>query len=238
MSGLPPVRYSDAELALLLRKAAELERRSKAPRDRGGFTLDDLRQIGAEVGISPAVMDEATSQLAMEKRGWWERVIRRPTRFFDERTVPEELSSEQVARIVGRVRRITRQQGSVERVLGAVEWKSDSGFAPLHIRIHSGAGRTRIEALEDLRSQSQVVVGLLGPAIGLGGGTIASVLLSLGQSLPTLGLIVGATSISTLSAWTAWKRWAERVRERRERLMTHLGAEAHRLVRTKDEEDR
>lgn len=225
-----PVLYGDEEVAILLRRAIELERALPGPGDRTGFTLAELRQIGAEVGIPADVVDEAAGLVGMEKSGLWERIIRTPTRFFDQRTIKGELTAEQVAGLIAALRRLTRRQGQVEEVLGAVEWKTDSEFAPLHVRIHAGGGRTRIEALENRRSESGFALGVVGPFGGGLLGVIAAALAGLGPGLGSAGIVVGAVGVTSALVWRWWRRAAAAAGRRMDHLMIHLGAEASRLA--------
>lgn len=231
MSDPKPVLYGDEEVALLLRRAIELERELPGPQERAGFTLAELRQIGAEVGIPSGIVDEAANQIGMDKRGLWERIIRTPTRFFDQRTLSGELTPEQVASLIGALRRLTQRQGEVEEVLGAVEWKTDSEFAPLHVRIQSGGGRTRIEALENRRGESGFAVGLVGPGGGLLFGTALAGLAELGPGWASLGIVLGTAAATSGLVWHWWRGSVGRARKRMDYLMTHLGSEANRMVR-------
>lgn len=224
------IRYGDEEVALLLRRAIELERTLPGPRDRTGFTLAELRQIGAEVGIPASVVEEAAGQVGMEKTGLWERIIRTPTRFFDQRTVKGELTSEQVAGLINALRRLTRRQGQVEEVLGAVEWKTESEFAPLHVRIHSGGGRTRIEALENRRSESGFALGFVGPFGGGILGLMAAGVAGLGPGLGSLVIVAGTMMVTSSLVWRWWRGAAISASKRMDHLMIHLGAEANRLA--------
>ena len=229
MSGSPPERYSEAEVALLLGRAIELERRLPGPGERTGVSLSDLRQIGAEVGIPGAILDEAAQQVAMEKTGLWERIIRTRTRFYDERVVSGELTAGQVARLIGVLRRITRRQGTVDQVLGAVEWKKDSEFSPLHVRVHTGGGRTRIEALENRRGESALSIGFGGPFLGGVVGLVAAVMLGVAGPSAGVGAGVGALA-GTVGSWLWWRWILRRAGDRLDHLMASLGAEATRMV--------
>jgi hypothetical protein len=53
-------RFTDREVALVLKKASELEE-VEGTGSGGGLTLDDLEQIASEVGISPALIKKARS---------------------------------------------------------------------------------------------------------------------------------------------------------------------------------
>ena len=57
-------RFTDQEVALVLRKAAEIdEAEGSEPK---GLSIADLRQIAREVGLSPGAIDRAVA--ALDKR--------------------------------------------------------------------------------------------------------------------------------------------------------------------------
>ena len=39
----------------------------------------------ADAHIDPVLVDEALTRIEMERPGWWERLIRTPSRIFEER---------------------------------------------------------------------------------------------------------------------------------------------------------
>ena len=55
-------RFTDREVALILRKASEIEEKQGGA-EGGGLSLTDLREIAGEVGISREAMDRAVREL-------------------------------------------------------------------------------------------------------------------------------------------------------------------------------
>jgi hypothetical protein len=61
--GMAERRYSDRDVAFILKRAVALEERQSEVESRHGVTLRDLKEIAKEVGIDPARVDEAATEL-------------------------------------------------------------------------------------------------------------------------------------------------------------------------------
>src|SRR5436309_1605741 len=81
-------RYSEQEMALILKRAAELQEGADG---RGAQrTMREIQEIAAEVGIDASFVTEAVSELRRPpvRVGW----LGAPTRFHDERNVAGTLT--------------------------------------------------------------------------------------------------------------------------------------------------
>ena len=86
-------RFSEQEMALILKRAAELQEGA----DGRGVqrTLSEIAEIAAEVGIDATFVAEAVAELErpVTRAGW----LGAPTRFYDERSVAGTLLTSSVA---------------------------------------------------------------------------------------------------------------------------------------------
>jgi hypothetical protein len=86
-------RYSEQEMALILKRAAELQEGS----DGRGITrsLAEINEIAAEVGIDASFVTEAVAELQRPttRAGW----LGAPTRFHAEQSVPSKLTSGEIS---------------------------------------------------------------------------------------------------------------------------------------------
>lgn len=82
-------RYSDKELALILKLAAERQAFSSELDDRG-LTLTEIQQIAAEAGIDPQHVAEAAAVLEAQHGQRRLSLLGAPTRFVFDRTVAGE----------------------------------------------------------------------------------------------------------------------------------------------------
>src|SRR5437868_14840449 len=93
MADIPTsARYSEQEMALILKRAAELQEGA----DGRGVqrTLSEIAEIAAEVGIDATFVAEAVAEL--ERPATRAGCLGAPTRFYDERSVAPTLSPSQL----------------------------------------------------------------------------------------------------------------------------------------------
>jgi hypothetical protein len=94
--------YSEAEFALILRKAAELENREDTPgHGPGGLTLAQMQAAASEVGIDPALVERAARLLPAASSGALaERLIGGPVRHGMEAHFPVALDEAGAVRLL------------------------------------------------------------------------------------------------------------------------------------------
>src|SRR5256885_15625563 len=112
-SPLPPSeRYSEQEMALILKRAAELQEGADG---RGAErTLGEIQEIAAEVGIDAPFVAEAVAELQRPRTrvGW----LGAPTRFHDERSVAGSLSPSEIGELLDQARAELGLHGEVHQV--------------------------------------------------------------------------------------------------------------------------
>jgi hypothetical protein len=157
-------RFTDREVALVLRKAAEIEETSGAA-GGGGLSLRDLQDIGKEVGISPAAIAQAAT--ALEGPGRLPALLRSaPLVRRTVHAVPGELNDEAVARLVRLVDERADTTGSVSEALGSVRWTGRDRFWNLQVSVTPRAGETTIQVVEKAAPRLRRVMTLVPAAWG------------------------------------------------------------------------
>lgn len=225
-------RYDEDEFALILKKASD-SAESRPEASRATTALVDLRRIAAEANIEPAFVDEALARVQMERPGLWERIIRTPSKFFEERRFGWSLPKHGQARLIAALRRVVGLQGTVEDVLEGVEWTSrSSSGASMNARIQTRDGETRIEVFRNLTSLSGMTVGFAGPFFGVMFGLALSAALSLGLGLASAATITGAALTGAGIMWAWYRRVARRSRTLLDRVMAEMTAEMRSLARS------
>ena len=138
-------RFTDREVALVLRKASELEE-SVGTGEGGGLSLADLEQIATEVGISREVLDRAVAALDSKTGGnpfargqLVQQVIR---------AVEGELSEKAVSELIQHVDGASDQVGVVSEALGSIQWTARDRFRTTQVSISPSEGETRIRVIE------------------------------------------------------------------------------------------
>lgn len=118
-------RYTDQEVALVLHRATQIEeRRPTAPAAVGGLTLRDLHEIAREVGLSPAVIDEAVAGLQSGSRRRTGSMLGASLSAKAVRAVDGRLGAHGLNELMRAVEERVDTAGTVTEALGTVRWTS------------------------------------------------------------------------------------------------------------------
>lgn len=211
-------RFTDQEVASILRRASEIEEREG--RDASGALSErDLREIAREVGISPGAIDRALKEPA--PRSGRSVLAGAPLVRRAVHEVPMELQRPAIARLVRLIEEQADEAGNVTEALGVVRWTAEDRFFSKQVAIAPENGRTRVQVVEKARPRIRRVVHLLpaawgamlaGPAtaaLDATGGLLALIL--------TLGIVGGAAAGRVAWTWLS-ARSQSRVRDLAEAL--------------------
>ncbi len=216
-------RYSEEEMALILKRAVESQRTTNLPATGSteGFSLTEMQEIGKDVGIEPARIAaaarslEAASAATSKPRG-----IRKP-RF--ERWVPKVADTEDLQNLTGLTRRTMNHDGDATQVFGDVEWRGRTAVGKTRVSIRPEAGGTKIEASGNF---NEAVLGALIGTMPVGGfmflglGFEAGVSPPVGLLMAGLGLVAGGLPW-LLGIRSARKRLARTAAELETHLLKH-----------------
>lgn len=223
----PSQRYSEQEMALILKRAAELQEGA----DGAGTqrTLAEIQQIAAEVGIDAPFVSEAVAELERPRPrvGW----LGAPTRFHDERNVASSLGSTEIGELLDQARAELGLHGEVRQVFDGVELRLRSALGTSILTVGPRAGGTRI-ALTTERLDQAVAIAAGSVGIGLlaalGGVAIA---INVTDNALVASTIVAASAIAgtVVSARALWYGVAERWRRRTRSIVAALSERATQL---------
>jgi hypothetical protein len=196
-------RFTDQEVALVLRRASEIDD-TEAAGPGSGLSLDDLRDIAREVGISPAAIDRAVAGLD-RGRTLPPVLAGAPAVRKAAHAVPGELDREAIARLVRIVDERTDSAGTVSEALGSVRWTGSDRFRSTRVSITPARGETAIEVVEKAEPRMRRIFHLLPVAWGVMlAGPLAA---SLQPGTAGVFAIAGVGAIAGLGAgravWTA-----------------------------------
>jgi hypothetical protein len=164
MTSQPSRRFTDREVALVLRRASEIDE-VEGPTAGGGLSLEDLQDIGREVGISPEAIARAVSTLG--RRGSaMEGLAGAPLVHKSLHTVGGELDGAGLSELVHLVDERADGTGNVSEALGSLRWTSADRFRSLQVSLTPGAGETRIQVVDKAKPHLRRVVQLLPAAWG------------------------------------------------------------------------
>lgn len=195
-------RFTDREVALILRRAAEIDEREGHDAS-GSLSWGDLRGIAAEVGISPDAVDRAVRSLA--DRRSLHGLLGAPLVRRAVREMPVHLDEAGLRRLLARVEERTEGAGHVTEALGTVRWTSEDRFASMQVSLAPGEETTTIQVVEKIRPRLRRIFHLMPAAWGaMIAGTAASWAESTtgaAAGLAALG-IAGGLALGRLG-WTA-----------------------------------
>jgi hypothetical protein len=117
--------YTDKEISAVLKRAAELHR-TQRPTETSGLSLEELEQIGAEVGIDPDLVRAAARELDTHEPGkpsdtgfQW---LGAPTSVDLERIVEGRITEAQWEEAVGEIQRSFGAAGETSQTGRTKEW--------------------------------------------------------------------------------------------------------------------
>jgi hypothetical protein len=190
-------RYSEREVRLILKSAAELQRRATedAPAS-GGMSLAELEHVATEVGIDPTLIRRAAAQL--ETRGPRQqrnRFLGRASELLIERVIDVRLEPDMFDQLLDVVRATTHEVGEVSTVGRQFGWKGRLRGAKTDVSISAGDERTTLRIRVAL---DEVAVGhfmLKTMLFGMGGGLVGAAALAsiAGPLTPVVGLAIVGT---------------------------------------------
>ncbi len=224
-------RYSDQEVALVLRRAAELEEQRGESGAARGLTQHELEGIAREVGFSAEAVRQALAELRV--RGTPTRWLGQPAGVRIACAVPGRLTRDAMQRFTQTLEDHVSATGTVTEALGTVRWTTitdgSRDFRMTQVAITPTDDETHLQVTSRISNRLRVVLQLVpvgwGAIIGVGvagsNGLAAAATLAL-----TLG---GAVAGGAIGRWI-WERIARSNRRRAERLTDSLAQSASDLI--------
>jgi len=227
-----PRRYTDEEVALILRKAAQFDAGSAAPEAGDGLSLAEIERIAREVGIAPDLVARAAALIGTDAPSTAARIFGGPTAFSAVHEASGELPRERYGDVVEAIRRVMRKPGGTSEVLNSLEWKSWGETTQVTVVVRPTGGRTHVQILAD-RSGSAVIAYLVPACAAVLGGLItgASLEPGLAGGLLIMGTAAGA---GFLAARTIWMAATRRFRRKFATLTDAVTAEVERQAAPRD----
>ena len=180
-------RFNDEEVALIIKRAAELQQTEQVAEDPAhSMSLDEVEQIAREAGIDPRLIRRAAQGLDrpsdINRPSPWAGA---PTRLVFERVVDGEIPVDAFEPLVNEIRRTFGDNG-VPSVLGrTLAWTSTATGGRRHSRgrqidvsIASRGGVTTIRVEEELGNFAGA---LFGGLVGGGGGGTTGITIGIGM---------------------------------------------------------
>ena len=220
-------RFSEQEMALILKRAAELQEGADGRGVRRSLT--EINEIASEVGIDPEFVAEAVAELQRPRpRSSW---LGAPTRFHEEQSVSRKLTPDEISELLDQARAEIGMHGHVSQVFDGVELRVRSGLGASILTVGPRGDGTRI-ALTTERLDQAVVIGFGSVGIGLLAalGGVAIAINVTDNALIASGIVAASALSGTIvSARVLWNAIAERWRKRTRSIVSGLVERAGQL---------
>ena len=141
-------RYTDRDVALILRRAAEIDKKSTPDAPVRGLSVGELQEIAGEVGIDPEAVTRAAAEFE-GRRGLEPAALLGPGNVRREvRGLGKELSRESLGELVRTVDQQVSAQGSVSEALGSIRWNAPGRFLSHQVSLEPAGGETIVRVEE------------------------------------------------------------------------------------------
>ena len=194
--------YSEDEVALILGRAAELQKQRPLPGDPRSMSLKEIEQAAAEAGLSAALVRRAATEIARPAPPEAESNagLGGPTRLIVERVIEGEFPAEDFDQLLEVIRFSNTGPGQVASVGRSLTWTGLLGAgqsAALTVTISVRHGQTRVRVHANFANLAGAIFGGIGGGVGgglgwaaFGGGAmLAGVVGSLGLGFAFLGAV-------------------------------------------------
>ncbi len=224
MSDLPsaPRRYSDDEVARLLRRATEMQTEARPTVRGSGLTLPELEEIAAEAGIDVETLRRAADELEVGQQSTASRTFfGAPLRIVRTRTLNFEADSTRFDQLVAAIQTSLGAAGHARQIGRTLTWtdRDPRNTSSTEVTVSVVSGRTTIRIQEDHGRRAGAlfggIVGGVGGGVGLG--PIGLLIAIFGLSPVILAWpagVVGVTWASVRAGFRAKVRGRERVIDR------------------------
>jgi hypothetical protein len=211
--GLPARRYSDAEVRLLLERAATMQGHGPAAPRAPGLTLAQLEEIAAEAQIDVAHLRTAARELDMgelQPAAFTERLAGAPLRIHAEHTLPFEVDVADLGVLVNSIRSVTGHAGTSSLIGRTFSWNAHlSSGRRVEVRVTVSSGRTHVwieeRYSEVAGSVFGVVLGGLGGSVGFGFAGAAAAATGIAAAAVAFPVAVaGLTYVGCRAGYTAY----------------------------------
>ncbi len=227
-------RFTDREVALVLREASEMEEVGGEVGARG-LSQEDLEEIAEEVGISKSSIARAVSKLDAQGRRA-NPLAGGPLAHRAIRAVEGEIDEEGLSALVRRVEGGSDAVGEVSEALGATRWTASDRFRTTQVSLTPAKGETTIQVVERATTRLRRLVHLVPASVSAAvtAGTIGAFELSSGgvTAFIALGFAAGATL-----GRMVWSRMSLHGAARVEQLAEELSREGAELAPRSDPGD-
>lgn len=222
-------RYSDREVALILRRAAELEDRAGTELSARGISLRELEQIARDVGLDPGRIRRAALELEGGRHRFRDSVsLGSAPSSTAARGVETEITGAALRELVQSIDELVDAPGTVTEALGTVRWTARDRFLTTQVAVGPGDGGTLLKVHERIDPRFRAILHIV--PTGWGGIAGLGIAASAGlATIPAAAVILSCAAVGTAAGRGVWEILSERSRRRVDRLVSDLSNRARTL---------
>lgn len=223
-------RYTDREVALILRHAAEIEDREGGKVSARGISLEELESIARDVGLDVSRIRRA----ALELEG---RRFRTATPLGSDasrtavRAIDAPIHDDALRELVGAIDDHVAAPGTVTQALGTVRWQARDRWLTTQIAIAQADVGTTIKVHERIDSRLRGIMHFVPGVWGTMAGIVVAAVSTI-PVLPAVAVVGGCALVGVAAGRGVWEIVSDRSRRRVELLAAELAGEAQRLARS------
>ena len=204
---------------MILRKATDLQQETGSGTGEG-LSLVVLAEIAREIGVDPEFVKQAAITLAdrsAARSAFWGG----PSIYDASLTSSRQLSRDELLQLIDVVRGATQHQGSVQDVLGSLEWKTSGEVSEIAVTARAQEQGTQIRVIVNREGAAGLTWGL-SVAGALAAGGITGAILEPATVLGGIGLMATAGTVGFGLGRTLWAGSTRRFQQRFTRLREEL----------------
>ena len=236
-----PRRYSEKEVALLLRRATEIQQTDPASPDSGGLTLAELEDIAAEAGIDVGYLRTAAGELESlgppSKESMLQEVLAgAPFTIRLEKRIPGQVQDSRLEELVPLIEMATDGHGQASAIGSTLTWSSATAgnTSSQQVLVQSGQGETLVRIEDRVGGLAGALYGGIvgggsGVGIGVGGAVAGTGVIGLPAFL-IVAIPAGIIGSSYMVARAIFTAQVRRRRARMEELMDQIAMRVERSV--------
>ncbi len=208
-------RYTDEQMALILRRAAELQARGEDAVHR----LQDIQRAAAEAGIDPTLVARAAAELAgalpTQHTPLDSDLFGASRRIVVDRWVEHPAVSATSPQVLSAIRQHAPELGEVRQIGDGMEWRCSTGYSEWVVVVSPSGRGVRVHVAGSFEKR-HFMLNIVALGAGVVGGLAA---LSVAPVLVAAGAVgLGVTGGGFIGARVIWNRSAAHELERLERL--------------------
>lgn len=214
-------RFSEDEFAAVLQKATELQSRALVRTDTpdfdAGMSLEEMKAIAAEVGISPELVERAAGLIEQDRAGAKGALA---TNFLISDAVPgDALTDEDRVRVLQAIQDAAQHHGKVEMGGPGLEWNSARGEpTQINVSVQALDGKNHVRVSVD-RSGSAVLTHVFPTLGGFFTAMITGAVLEPESAIAIASLIAGGVTAGFTLARTIWHVNSRKLRAKTARIL-------------------